>query len=163
MSENGENGTGEDDDYDGDGPGNGGLDEGGPPRDDHDGGNENCNEAGHGEPGEESPAGNVTLSLDATLELLANHDRRAVISYLRDAPSQTATVDELADHLAERRAARTGERPGQSHVRSTLHHIHVPKLVDACVVAYDALTQEVRYWGSERLEAWHERIIRDEE
>lgn len=143
MSENGENGTDEDDGYDGE-------------RSDED------ERGDRAESGGERPAGSVTLSLDATLELLANHDRRAIISYLRDAPRQTATVDELAEHLVERCAAQTGERPGQSHVRSTLHHIHVPKLVDAGVVDYDARTQEVRYWGSERLEAWHERIARDE-
>ena len=109
------------------------------------------------------PAGSVTLSLDATLELLANHDRRAIISYLRDTPDATATTEDLTDYLVERRAARTGERPARSHVHSTLHHIHVPKLVDAGVVDYDARTKEVRYWGTERLETWHDRIERDED
>ncbi len=109
------------------------------------------------------PAGRVALSLDATLELLANHDRRAVLSYLRDAPGATATTGDLTDYLVERRAARTGERPARSHVRSTLQHIHVPKLADAGVVDYDARTDEVRYWGSERLETWHDRIERDDE
>ncbi|UPV99186.1 hypothetical protein M0R88_11685 [Halorussus gelatinilyticus] len=111
---------------------------------------------------DDRPAGSVTLSLDATLELLANHDRRAIVAYLRDASDRTATVSELSDHLVERRAERTGERPGQSHVYSTLYHIHIPKLVDAGVVDYDARTEEVRYWGSERLETWHDRIERNE-
>jgi hypothetical protein len=169
MSDNGESGTDEDDGYDGEGPDEERPDEdespeSEPPDDGRDGEKENRNDAGnHAESGDEPPAGSVTLSLDATLELLANHDRRAIISYLRDASRRTATVDELAKHLVERCAAQTGERPGRSHVRSTLHHIHVPKLVDAGVVDYDARTQEVRYWGSERLEAWHDRIARDED
>lgn len=116
-----------------------------------------------GEQGDEPPARDVTLSLDATLELLANHDRRAIVAYLRDATCQTATVDELADHLVERRTERSGERPGRSHVVSTLHHIHVPKLADAGVVDYDARTKEIRYWGCDRLERWHERIESREE
>ncbi|UPV73121.1 hypothetical protein M0R89_11235 [Halorussus limi] len=145
MSDNGNNGTDGGDDRDEEASTDGDRDEDSGDRSDR-------------EESTDESVGSVTLSLDATLELLANHDRRAIISYLRDATRQTATADELADHLVERRAARTGERPGRSHVLSTLHHIHLPKLVDAGVVDYDARRQEVRYWGSERLETWHERI-----
>ncbi|WP_202932535.1 DUF7344 domain-containing protein [Halorussus salinus] len=143
MSENGENGSDAGDDRDEE--------------------SERDDRRDHGDSSADRPAERVTLSLDATLELLANHDRRAVLSYLREGSDRTATVDELTDYLVERRTVRTGERPARSHVRSTLHHIHVPKLVDAGVVDYDPRTEEVRYWGSERLETWHDRIERDEE
>lgn len=105
--------------------------------------------------------GKASLSLDATLELLANRDRRAILSYLMDAPDGTATVNELVEHLLDRKTERTGERPGPDHVATTLHHVHVPKLADAGVVDYDARSREIRYWGSDRLEAWHERIRRE--
>ncbi|WP_210424956.1 DUF7344 domain-containing protein [Halorussus halobius] len=110
-----------------------------------------------------NPGGPGTLSLDETLEILANHERRDVLGWLMDAPDGTATVDELVDHLVARRAERTGERPGRGHVTTTLHHVHLPKLADAGVVAYDARSQEVRYWSDDRLEAWHDRIRAGEE
>ena len=104
------------------------------------------------------PVGSTSLSLDATLEILAHHDRRAIIDYLRDTDDQTATISELANHLASQKAKQSHERPGNDHIRTTLHHIHMPKLVDAGIVDYDARSQEIRYWGSERLETWHDRI-----
>lgn len=104
------------------------------------------------------PVGDVSLSLDATLEILANHDRREIIEYLRDTADQTATIDELANHLVSQKAEQAAEHPGHDYVQTTLHHIHIPKLVDSGLIDYDARNQEVRYWGSERLEKWHDRI-----
>lgn len=108
---------------------------------------------------DDRPVGAVTtLSLDATLGLLANRERRLILDHLRDSTDSTATVGELVEHLLERKAQQTGERPGYDHVMSTLHHVHVPKLVDSGVVEYDPRRQEIRYWGNERLERWHDRI-----
>ena len=112
---------------------------------------------------DDRPVGDVSLSLDTTLEILANRDRRSVIEYLRDTPYHTATIDELANHLVSRKAEQATEHPGHDHVRTTLHHVHVPKLVDAGVIDYDARNQEIRYWGSERLETWHDRICNRED
>jgi hypothetical protein len=110
------------------------------------------------EPCDERPVGDVSLSLDTTLEILANRDRRAIIDYLRDESNHTATIDELANYLVSRKAEQATEHPGHDHVQTTLHHIHVPKLVDAGVIDYDARNQEIRYWGSDRLETWHDQI-----
>lgn len=104
-----------------------------------------------------------SLSLDETLELLANHERRDALGFLMSAPDGTATVDELVDHLVARRAERTGERPGRGHVTTTLHHVHLPMLADAGVVVYDARNQVIRYWPDDRLEAWHDRVRSHEE
>lgn len=115
-----------------------------------------------GEDSADRPTRSVPLSLDATLELLANYDRRCILEYLMESQHGTATVDELVEHLLEKQAERTGERPAYDHVLTTLHHIHVPKLVDAGVVEYDARSQEIRYWSNDRLEKWHRRIRDDE-
>ena len=107
---------------------------------------------------DQRPVGEVSLSLDTTLEILADHDRRAVIDYLRDDADRTATVEELANYLVSQRVEKADERPSSDRVQTMLHHIHVPKLVDVGLVDYDARNEEIRYWGSERLERWHERI-----
>jgi hypothetical protein len=88
-----------------------------------------------------SAASSSPLSLDETLELLANHERRDALGFLMGAPDGTATVDELVDHLVARRA----ERTGRGHVTTTLHHVHLPMLADAGVVACDARNQVIRY------------------
>lgn len=130
---------------------------------------------------EPRPVGDVSLSLDTTLELLADRDRRVVLDYLRDADDRTATIDELAAHLVSQTddlpsadggdgppSADRGDDPPNTdcgdgppsadHVQTMLHHVHVPKLVDTGVVDYDARNEEIRYWGSKRLERWHDRI-----
>lgn len=103
----------------------------------------------------------VSLSIDATLALLSNFDRRCILSYLTDQSDGCATVDELVDYLVARKAERSGTRPSHDHVLTTLHHVHVPKLADAGVVEYDARSQEIRHRGNERLERWLGRV-RDE-
>jgi hypothetical protein len=107
---------------------------------------------------DKGPVSDVSLSLDTTLEILANNDRRAIIEYLRDVADQTATIDELVNYLVSQKSKQSDEYPGRDHVQTTLHHIHIPKLVDAGLIDYDARNQEIRYWGSDRLERWHERI-----
>lgn len=109
------------------------------------------------------PASRVeSLSIDATLELLADRERRAVLGYLMDDPRGTATVSELADHLAEMRAEEAGDEADPEEAgdeaTTTLHHVHLPKLADAGVVEYDDRSGEVRYWGEDRLEAWYDHV-----
>lgn len=127
---------------------------------DNGGEDENADDS-DGQPDEtcdKGPIGDVSLSLDTTLEILANNDRRAIIEYLRDAADQTATIDELANYLISQKSKQSEEYPGHDHIQTTLHHIHIPKLVDAGLIDYDARNQKIRYWGSDRLERWHERI-----
>lgn len=105
---------------------------------------------------------NVTLSLDSTLELLSDYQRRAILQFLVETPDNTATINELVNNLAEQEGARTGERPGHNRVEASLYHIHIPKLADAGVIDYDARSKEVRYWRNDRLETWLDRIRAEE-
>lgn len=61
--------------------------------------------------------------------VLSNERRRDCLRYLRQA-SETATVDELSDHLRE--ADGDPER-----VRVALHHVHLPQLADAGLLTWD--------------------------
>ncbi|MFC7080936.1 hypothetical protein [Halorussus caseinilyticus] len=59
--------------------------------------------ASNDSPETDQPTPGVSLSLDATLELLAHSDRRAILDYLLDAEDSTATVGELADYLVAKK------------------------------------------------------------
>lgn len=102
------------------------------------------------------------LSIDATLEILAQHERRYILSYLADSSEEVATTDELVEHILQRESERTGEVPNRDHLTSSLYHIHLPKLTDAGILEYDPRSQQLRYYGDERLEEWLERIEREE-
>lgn len=123
------------------------------------------NEADNGDNGEsesglesDEDVHEVSLSVDAILSLLANHQRRDLLQYFLDVPDRTATVDECISHLLERCEERTGERPAHDRIEAALYHIHIPKLVEAGVVEYDARSRDLRYRGHERLEEWLARI-----
>lgn len=87
-----------------------------------------------------------------------NHQRRDLLSYLREVPDRTASLDECVGYLMEREEERIGERPGHDQVETALHHIHMPKLADSGVLEYDARCQQLHYCGEDRLEDWHDHI-----
>lgn len=113
------------------------------------------------------------LSTDQVFDLLRSRERRRVLELLCDADGAVA-VATLARHVAggdatdagaggggTARAA--GERvdagesaAGGSVERATLvalEHVHLPRLAEAGVVAYDREAGSVRYLGDSRVEA----------
>jgi len=98
------------------------------------------------------------LSIDATLEILAQRERRYILSYLTDSSEEVATTDELVEHILQRESERTGEVPNRDHLESSLYHIYLPRLTDTGILEYDPWSQQLRYWGGERLEEWLERV-----
>lgn len=103
------------------------------------------------------------LSLDTTLEILSQRERRYILSYLADSSENVATLDELVEGIFRAKTNRGDEAPTRDTIKSSLYHIHLPTLTDAGVVEYDARSQQLRYWADERLERWLERIQREEE
>ena len=102
------------------------------------------------------------LSIDAILELLSERERRKLLEYLIEAEGDTATVEGLIDYLVEDEATRTGEIPSRARFKTSLYHIHLPKLADAGLLDYDPRSREVRYYGDSQLEEWLEQIIEAE-
>lgn len=92
-------------------------------------------------------------SVDVCLEALAEHRRRRILSYLRNSPPGTATVGELADHLARPPAG-----PGNTFevspatVRKRLVHVDLPKLEAAGLVSWHRETDEIAYVRTELVE-----------
>lgn len=78
-------------------------------------------------------------SIDAVFDLLAHDARRAAVACLTSRNRPVALADLAADV-----ADRTSDRPRSersteavSKIQTALHHVHLPKLADAGVVAYD--------------------------
>ncbi|MFC4451766.1 DUF7344 domain-containing protein [Halorussus aquaticus] len=83
-------------------------------------------------------------SLDTIFELVRNPRRRHAISVLSDRES-TLSASELAAAVAQRmdETGRDGPPATPDEVAESLHHVHLPKMADANVVAYDPETREV--------------------
>lgn len=89
----------------------------------------------------------ATERTDDLLNALADGQRRAVVSYLRDATSESVPVATLADAIA----TPDGSSPDDLAIR--LHHEIVPRLAEIGVLEYDARSRSVGYHGDEDLEA----------
>ncbi|WP_158058071.1 DUF7344 domain-containing protein [Halorussus halophilus] len=85
-----------------------------------------------------------SLSLDELFDLLSSQRRRHVLDFLSETSAPT-TIDALADEVAVREANDQDEMSQESvsRIRTTLHHSHVPKLVDHGVLDHDELAESV--------------------
>ncbi|MGQ3412936.1 DUF7344 domain-containing protein [Natrinema sp. LN54] len=82
---------------------------------------------------------------DDVLSAVASEQRRAVLRSLDRTDGKTIAVGALTDRVAE--ALRNGGVPDdeqRQRVRTALHHIHLPKLEDSGLIAYDTGTGRVR-------------------
>ena len=104
------------------------------------------------EPTPTSEIPDVSLSLNAILEVLAHHHRREILRLLKEDPDHTANIGDIISHLINHEANRTGERPGRDQIEIAVHHTHLPKLTSAGIVEYDTRSKELRYWHHENLE-----------
>lgn len=102
------------------------------------------------EPGEEwSPTADGSKRLDDRLALLADHDRRVLVSTLIAGETDRVQVAQLVEALSREHA--DGRSPEQIQLR--LHHRHLPRLQKAGVLTYDDDSAEVLYHGDALLEA----------
>jgi hypothetical protein len=76
---------------------------------------------------------------DTVVAALANHRRRAILTYLQQAQSGTATVEELASFIAEHEDEQSSTPlvADRQNTRILLHHAHLPKLADANLSTYE--------------------------
>lgn len=92
------------------------------------------------------------LSMDTILDVVAHRSRREILQFLGSASDRPTTVDELVEHLRNREAERSGERPSRDRIEAVLRHTHLPKLAAVGVIEYDSRSRELRYWRYDRLE-----------
>lgn len=85
-------------------------------------------------------------TINTLFDTLAHNVRREVIYYFEQCTeAETATIDELVEHIEPRIPGRSAE-----HVEIELVHKHVPKLADREWVEYDRRTRQIRYLGHDR-------------
>lgn len=79
-------------------------------------------------------------SQDALFEVLSNHRRRILLGLLRRSDVPIALADAVREVVEREHDHRLEELSDQAieNVHISLHHVHVPKLVTAGLVAYDA-------------------------
>ena len=96
----------------------------------------------------------LTLSLDAVLDILTHHQRRALLKALQEDSEQWMTQNEIISLLQDLEERRVGEKPSWSTLSAALHHIHGPKMTEAGVISYDETDEIYHYHPDERLEKW---------
>lgn len=86
--------------------------------------------------------------LDNTLRLVADSNRREIISQLRQSPDNTTKYEDLINRLYDESG--TTER---AEIAIALEHTHLPMLADHDLIEYDRRSGAVRYQPDRRVEA----------
>ena len=90
--------------------------------------------------------GEYHAAVDAVLDALANHRRRGVVRELLAHPGDTVEIETLGALVAERETSVAGtDGASRRSVVVSLLHVHLPKLADARIVAYDRDAGTVQY------------------
>lgn len=78
-------------------------------------------------------------TIDEILNALADHHRRLLLQYLRKKPNETATYTDLVKHIDKRTS------DDREEIRTCLHHVALPTLVDVDLIEYDPRSETVVY------------------
>lgn len=117
------------------------------------------NESNRPPPVGHRPDGNgATLELADAFELVNDARRQAVLVELYECPREVVPLERLAAQVAETELLVAGsgsEGPAdhEQRIAISLHHVHLPKLASAGVIAYDTDERTCRYRGNETLES----------
>jgi DNA-binding transcriptional ArsR family regulator len=96
-----------------------------------------------------------SLSTDELLALLGHPLRREILRYCVEKTDPKTDLDGLTDHLL---TEWEGEGYDRDRVALQLHHLHLPKLADMGLVAFDPDSGGVRYRPNHELERLIGRI-----
>ena len=83
------------------------------------------------------------VDFDSVCRCLANERRRTVIASLRDMEAETASLDDLVDHVVEQET--NSPAPDRETVAIELYHRHLPMLADHGLVDFDERTKTVSH------------------
>ena len=85
-----------------------------------------------------------TMQLSQAFDLLTHPHRRYVLYYLTE-ESEVVDIDTLATAITkwERDHTVTDGNNNLKHIKTTLHHGHLPKLADADIITFNANTGSI--------------------
>lgn len=87
------------------------------------------------------------ISTETALRLLTNQQRRQILRRMADTPDRT-TVDQLKKHLEAANSTNPDENEWLDQQNIEIQHVHLPMLLEANVIEYDA-SQETVHRGRE--------------
>lgn len=91
-----------------------------------------------------------TETMNRLVSVLSDEDNRRVLNYFRESSEDVASLDELAESVANQQPGSDPRSPERIAVR--LHHVGLPKLGEAGLVEYDPRSETVRCWNHPVLE-----------
>lgn len=97
-------------------------------------------------------------SIDATLQALANPERRLVLRELAGETSTEVTVDALEEAVAHELEGPPLQTGAHRDIAIQLRHVHLPTLDEAGLCRYDPERECVEYYGDEFVESLLEFI-----
>lgn len=97
-------------------------------------------------------------ALGSMFQCLADERRRHVLGYFQNNDGETASCDDLADHVIEQQ--KRSSSADRETVTIDLSHRHLPKLADHGVVEFDRRTRRVQYRGDGEIETVLGRLFR---
>lgn len=90
--------------------------------------------------------GEYHSAVDSVLDALSNHRRRTAVRELLAHPDEAVEFETLGALVAERETSVAGTHGAKRrNVVVSLLHVHLPKLADARIAAYDRDAGTVRY------------------
>lgn len=101
-------------------------------------------------PASKSPS--QSNGLDELFSVLADPERRAIITHLEEMSGTVASLEDLATVLA----SHTDRDRAYAKIR--LHHAHLSTLADTGIVEYDPDTNTIWYHGHEDLDCLMETV-----
>lgn len=100
----------------------------------------------------------ISLPVDVTIRLLADPNRRLILSFLQLSTGQPVTVEEITSFLADHTKSHSRDDQHRASIEVALHHYHLPTLAATGVIDHDTDAGTVHYWSAPLLEDLLDRI-----
>lgn len=109
---------------------------------------------------EVNSTGTPTVTPDGAFEVLADPQRRAVLATLRERRGEPVSVEALIDAVISCDAGESDPEK-RRRIAASLATVHLPKLEDRGLVAFDDEHRTVQYLNSPLVERLLERVEED--
>lgn len=93
-----------------------------------------------------------TYAVDRLLKLLANEERRVILSAFIDSAEDSMSLLDLARYVATENPPPRNVQSDIDELRIKLAHTHLPKLESADIIEYDVVSRTVHYRPQEQVE-----------